>query len=196
MNERQITINDCSLYCMEDKAGSQKDIILLHGAKFSAATWQKIGTLDVLKEAGYRVHALDVPGFGKSAPCSTPPVQLLHDFILKDQINSPVLIGPSMGGSICMDYYFTWPETVGGLVLVGTVGIQKHRDRFRGVNVPCLLVWGENDTVSPPSDANFLQQEIPVAELVVLENAPHPCYLDQPDQWHRSLAAFLSGNDF
>ena len=196
MNERQVIIDDCSLYCMEDKAGSQKDIILLHGAKFSAATWQKIGTLDVLSEAGYRVHALDMPGFGKSTPCSASPIQLLHSFILQERINSPVLIGPSMGGSICLDYYFTWPETVGGLVLAGTVGIQKHRDQFRGINVPCLLVWGENDTVSPSSGARFLEQEIPIAQLVVLENAAHPCYLDQPDQWHRSLAAFLSENAF
>jgi pimeloyl-ACP methyl ester carboxylesterase len=196
MIERQIIINDCSLYCLEDQAGSQKDIILLHGAKFSAATWQKIGTLDVLREAGYRVHALDMPGFGKSVPCSASPIQLLHGFILQEQINPPILIGPSMGGSICLDYYFTWPGTVGGLVLLGAVGIQKHRARFHGVNVPCLLVWGENDTISPPAGARFLQQEIPIAELVVLENAPHACYLDQPDQWHQSIVAFLNGKSF
>lgn len=196
MIERQIKINDCSLYCMQNKSGSKTDIILLHGAKFSAATWQKIGTLDVISDAGYRVHAMDVPGFGKSGPCSASPVKILHDFILQGQISSPVLIGPSMGGSICLDYYFTWPETVGGLVLVGTVGIQKYRSRFRGINVPCLLVWGGNDTISPLSGARFLQQEIPVADPVVLVNAPHPCYLDQPDQWHRALLEFLSENDF
>lgn len=101
-----------------------------------------------------------------------------------------------MGGSICLDYYFTWKDTVSSLILVGTVGIQKHRDRFRSINVPCLLIWGENDTISPLTCARFLKQEIPVAKLVVLENASHPCYLDQPEQWHRSLAAFLHGNAF
>jgi len=196
MKERQITINDCPLYCLENQTGSQKDIILLHGAKFSAATWQNLGTLEVLSEAGYRSHALDMPGFGKSVPCPASTVQLLHEFIVQEQINLPVLVGPSMGGSICLDYYFAYPESVRCLVLLGTVGIHKHRDRFRAVNVPCLLVWGENDTVSPLTDARFLQREIPDVELVILENASHPCYLDQPDQWHRSLVEFLNAKAF
>jgi pimeloyl-ACP methyl ester carboxylesterase len=196
MDEKEITINDCTLCCLEDVAGPKRDIILLHGARFSAVTWQKTGTLDVLIKAGYRVHALDMPGFGKSETCSASPAQLLYDFIQQDVTDSPVLIGPSMGGGICLDYFFSWPETIGGLVLVGTVGIQNHRDQFRDVNVPCLLVWGENDTISPLSDSHFLQDEIPGAELVILENASHPCYLDQPDKWHQSLVSFLSLNKF
>ena len=196
MNKGQIAVNECSLYCIADKTGFKKDIILLHGAKFSAATWEKIGTLDVLSEAGYRFRALDMPEFGKLAPCQIPPIHLLHDFIIQEHIESPVLIGPSMGGSICLDYYFSYPETLGGLVLIGAVGIQKHRDRFRDVNVPCLLVWGEKDTISPLSNARFLEQEIPAAALVIIEKASHPCYLDQPDLWHRSLVRFLKENTF
>jgi len=84
MNKGQIAVNECSLYCIADKTGFKKDIILLHGAKFSAATWEKIGTLDVLSGAGYRFRALDMPEFGKSAPCQIPPIHLLHDFIIQE----------------------------------------------------------------------------------------------------------------
>jgi abhydrolase domain-containing protein 14 len=192
MKERFVKAGDCLLWCLEEQVGDRKDIILLHGAKFSAATWQELGTLRVLSQAGYRVHALDMPGFGKSKPCSASPVDLIRDFTLQEKLNSPILIGPSMGGRICLDFYFTWPEAVGGLILVGSVGIEQHRAQFAGLKVPCLLVWGENDAISPLSGARFLEKTIPDAKLVVLAKASHPCYLDQPDQWHQSLISFLA----
>lgn len=196
MNERQIQLDRCSLYCLENLAGARSDIVLLHGARFGAATWLAIGTLDVLSRAGYRVRALDMPGFGKSPSCPVAPARVLSELLEQERINRPVLVGPSMGGGICLDYYFARPETVGGLVLVGTVGIDKYRERFREVGVPCLLVWGEKDTVSPPAGGHFLQQEIPDARLVLLENAAHPCYLEQREAWHRPLVAFLDEKGF
>ncbi|RLC32583.1 MAG: hypothetical protein DRH32_02690 [Deltaproteobacteria bacterium] len=192
MNERQVAIKGCTLYMLEDTSGAKGDVVLLHGASFSSATWQKIGTLDILNGAGYRTHALDMPGFGRSPSCTVSPVNLLSAFLGQQNIKKPVLVGPSMGGGICLDFYFAHPKAVGGLVLVGTVGIGKYRDRFCEVTVPCLLVWGENDTVSPPDNARLLEKEIPDSRLVFLENAPHPCYLKQPDRWHRALLDFLN----
>jgi len=196
MNVRQVMIDNCSLYWMEDTAGEKKDVVLLHGAKFSATTWKEIGTLDVLIKAGYRVHALDMPGFGRSASCTNSPAEIIPTFLEHENIENPVLIGPSMGGSICLDVYFSNPEAIGGLVLVGTVGIDKYRGRFKDVSVPSLLVWGENDIISPPENARYLEEEIPDARLVFLKNAPHPCYLHQTDQWHRLLVEFLDEKKF
>ncbi len=191
MQEQQLTVNDCSLYCAEDRTGTGRAVLLLHGAKFNAATWRQLGTLSALQQAGHPFHALDMPGFGKSPACDITPVEILQAFIRQEQLDRPVLVGPSMGGGICLNYYFTWPETVGGLVLVGSVGLDRYRDRFREIAVPCLLVWGENDTISPPANGRFLEEEIPHAELVLLEKAAHPCYLDQPETWHRALITFL-----
>lgn len=41
--------------------GVARNVLLLHGAKYSAQTWQNLGTLAVLADAGFRVAAVDLP---------------------------------------------------------------------------------------------------------------------------------------
>ncbi|MEF8824238.1 MAG: alpha/beta hydrolase [Desulfohalobiaceae bacterium] len=189
--EHRISVRDNEIHCLSEKSGSKGDVLLLHGAKFSSATWRELGTLDTLAEAGYRAHALDMPGYGSSPSSSAPADQVLREALQHLAPEGAVLVGPSMGGRYCLDLYFSSPQGIRGLILVGTVGVGAYRERFQEIAVPCLLVWGSEDTVSPPDNANFLEREIPDAELLMLEGARHPCYLDRPDAWHERLLAFL-----
>lgn len=189
--EHRIPVRDSEVHCLSETSGSNGDVLLLHGAKFSSATWRELGTLDILAEAGYRAHALDMPGYGSSPPSSASADRVLREALQHLAPEGVVLVGPSMGGRNCLDLYFGSQQGVRGLILVGTVGVGAYRERFREIAVPCLLVWGSEDTVSPPENARFLEQEIPDAELLMLEGARHPCYLDRPDAWHERLLAFL-----
>lgn len=191
LQEKSITVSENSLYCLQNNAGSKKDIVLLHGASFSAQTWQDLGTLDILVDKGYRVHALDMPGYGKSAQASVSSVSLLQEIIEQEGMDKPVIVGPSLGSEYSLRLYFDSPEKLGGMVLVGTVRIEKYRDRIPNIDVPCLLVWGDQDNLAPLENAYFLDREIRDSKLLVLEQAGHPCYLDQPERWHRELLGFL-----
>lgn len=192
IEQRTVPLADCQVNCLVCGPGSGQPVLLLHGASFDAETWKNLGTLDRLASAGFQAIALDMPGFGQTPACSPASKDVLEAFIRHEDLDSPVLVGPSRGGRYCLQLAFSSPELVGGLVLVGSVGIQENRDRFHTLRHPTLLVWGSQDSISPVDDARFLHGQIQGSKLVVLENAPHPCYLEKTEEWHHELLSFLS----
>lgn len=63
---------------------------------------------------------------------------------------------------------------------------------LKKVTPPALLLWGENDTDVPVKTAELMQRELPTAELVVLPEAGHFVYLDQPEESLRRIQEFLA----
>ena len=61
------------------------------------------------------------------------------------------------------------------------------------INTPTLLVWGENDTLVPPSIGKILRTKIASSHLVILKNASHVSMYDQPQQFNQLVEAFLKG---
>jgi abhydrolase domain-containing protein 14 len=167
-------------------------ILLLHGMKFQAATWQETGTLATLAEAGYRAIAIDLPGFGRSPAADIEPAAVLKEVLRHSSQDRAILLGPSMGGRIALEFTLANPDLVNGLILVGAVGVQENQARLKELTLPCLAVWGGEDTISPPANGQLIQQGVKGAELAIIAGAPHPCYLDQPGEWHRILLGFLS----
>ena len=75
---------------------------------------------------------------------------------------------------------------------VAPVGIDDHRAALERVDVPTLVVWGDNDQVIPVSQASVLAEALD-GETLILAGASHPCYLDRPDEFHRALLDFIRG---
>ncbi|MDR0397567.1 MAG: alpha/beta hydrolase [Candidatus Nomurabacteria bacterium] len=59
------------------------------------------------------------------------------------------------------------------------------------IKLPCLLVWGENDTEAPISDAKIFEAKIPNSKLHILPNAGHYVFLDKSDEVADLIADFL-----
>lgn len=177
---------------VEDEGG--KDILLLHGMSFKADTWRELGTIDALGTAGYNVSAADMPGFGETPKCGTNPQNALKALIEAAGLDKPVLVGPSMGGRISLNFALDNQEMVGGLVLIGCVGVEENIERLKTLKVPVLIVWGTKDNIAPIVNAHTLDKEIPNSRLVIIEGAPHPAYLAQPELWHAELIKFMDEN--
>lgn len=60
------------------------------------------------------------------------------------------------------------------------------------VSKPTLLIWGENDTATPISDAKKMEQLIPDAGLVSFPGCGHYSFLENPIQFKAVLNSFLS----
>ena len=58
------------------------------------------------------------------------------------------------------------------------------------LTIPVLLLWGEQDNVTPPALGERLRDEIPGAQLVTIPNAGHLLLEDAPAEVGRRLAEF------
>jgi pimeloyl-ACP methyl ester carboxylesterase len=64
-------------------------------------------------------------------------------------------------------------------------------DTLRGVRVPTLVVVGEEDALSPPSDAEAMADAVPGADLVVLKRAGHLSAVEAPDNFNDAVCEFV-----
>ena len=166
-------------------------VLLLHGAAFSSATWDELGTLAELARAGYRVVALDLPGYGDSRAARGDPETFLHALLPELGLSRPVVLAASMSGRCAFPLVLGHPDAVSGFVAVAPAGVESVLPRLGDCDVPTLVLWGGDDTVFPVAGARRLADALLRAERHVFPGAPHPCYLAVPDDFHRVLLDWL-----
>ena len=59
------------------------------------------------------------------------------------------------------------------------------------ISSPTLVIVGELDQGTPPSDARLMAERIPGARLEVIPNAGHLSNLEQSDAFNQALLSFL-----
>lgn len=57
---------------------------------------------------------------------------------------------------------------------------QDLKSVMPSISASTLLIWGENDTATPISDAKYMEKHIPDAGLVAFPDAGHYSFLDNP----------------
>jgi pimeloyl-ACP methyl ester carboxylesterase len=64
-------------------------------------------------------------------------------------------------------------------------------DTLRQVRVPTLVVVGQEDELSPPSDAEEMVAAIPGAQIAVIPGAGHICAVEKPDDFNSLVCDFV-----
>lgn len=186
-----VTIQGANIHYLEAGLPDWPAVLFLHGASFKAQTWQDLGSLTWLAGKGYRAVAVDLPGFGQSEGISVNPPDFLLELMDSLDLERPILVSPSMSGRYSLPLVVYQPETLSGFVPVAPVGIEFFEKHLTGNSLPTLAIWGSNDQIVPPDQAELLCQRMPNAEKVILPEAGHACYMRAPQAFHNHLLAFI-----
>ncbi|WP_241015002.1 alpha/beta hydrolase [Burkholderia sp. Ac-20379] len=136
--------------------------VLLHGKNFCSASWDT--TIRDLRDAGYRVVAIDQIGFCKSSKpahyqysfqqLAANTRQLLHAI----GVDGYTLIGHSTGGMLAVRYALMYPGDVRRLVLVDPVGLEDWK--AKGVPAQTVDQWYEKDLKTTADSIRKYEQAV------------------------------------
>lgn len=173
---------------------THQNALLLHGMNFKSETWLNLGTIRLLAAMGHRVVAFDLPGYGETAGDQfdvSKRGEFLNEAIHALQLDSAVVISPSMSGSFSLPYLFQFPGKMGGYAPVAPIFTDKYtKQQYETVQTPTVIIYGELDEQLGDISTNNLKN-IPNSQEQKLPKARHPAYLDQPQMFHQLLYNFF-----
>ncbi|KAM3713102.1 hypothetical protein ACB098_01G232000 [Castanea mollissima] len=145
-------------------------VVLLHCFDSSCLEWRC--TYPLLEEAGLEVWAIDVLGWGFSDLERLPPCDVAskrhHLYQLwNSHIKRPmILVGPSLGAAVAIDFAVNYPEAV---YLLKSIPLRLYANilAFNGISLAtsldwtnvgrlhCLLPWWEDATINFMSSGGY-----------------------------------------
>ncbi|MEO1483791.1 MAG: alpha/beta hydrolase [Myxococcota bacterium] len=141
-------------YVELNPSGSQV-LVFLHGLGSYLKFWRY--QLDRFANLGFRVIALDLPGFGKSSKprafgySMQDQARVLNAFLSSIDAPKPVLVGHSMGGHISLNYAINYPESVRAIGLASPAGFERFsrtdKTWLKSVFTTSLLLSGTAESV-------------------------------------------------
>ena len=173
--------------------GREGTIVLMHGYSFNSKVWEDIGFVGALNDLGLSVISIDMPGYPQSinklALNESDMALLLWAMIgtLKGRV---FLLGSSASCHVALEFAEERSDSLAGVIVVAPVsvkGITQGR-----ISTRVLAVWGSEDDISPAYKNEDAIKSIKGAQVEIIKDAGHACYLRQPEAFIRIISEFIS----
>ena len=107
------------------KAGDGLPVVFLHGGASDSRDW--VVAMNTLCQS-YALYAPDLPGYGRNDRTRrgrhlSEFIDFTRSFVQSLGLDSPTLVGHSLGGRVCLEIALRYPQGVGKLVLVDAAGL-------------------------------------------------------------------------
>ncbi|MFX0012492.1 MAG: alpha/beta fold hydrolase [Candidatus Hermodarchaeota archaeon] len=101
---------------------TDKAIIFIHGSGGNSDIWKEQLNIDV----NYKLITMDLPSHGESDEFDQLNLELYTNVVQKLitvlNLKHVIIAGHSLGGAVAQNLYFTLPNLISGLILIGTGG--------------------------------------------------------------------------
>jgi len=190
--------NEIPYYHCSGKGGNKVvDVVLLHGAHFTKENWKTSGILEKL----CAIETLSVTALDLSVRAKHKELEeVLQGLADKNLVKLPIaaIVTPSASGSTIVDfmnsgsvndikkYFSRWIPVASPAVMSATT---DELAKLKDISLPILAIHGDKDA-SGRKTSERLHSEAG-ATVVELEGR-HPCYLDSPDAFIKSVLKFLN----
>ncbi len=139
-----------------------------------------------VKKPGYRVLAAIARTLGPMRLLSAPILPLF--LTARTRTEQPELAEDFVETLMRMD-----PASLGHAVDAVILDRDDVSGELGRIDVPTLIVVGEEDRATPPAESEHLARLIPRARLVRVPGAAHLSCLEQPERVNAELERFLAG---
>jgi len=181
---------------------SDRAVVLAHGGRFNKESWKKQS--EILKEAGFRVVAIDFRGRGRSrgGPGSRLPDDGVHFDVLaavrylhETGARTVSVVGASFGGSAAAQAAAMAPGEIDRLVLLAATADEPERLTGRKLFILTREDFSGDAALRLPEIRAQYERTPEPKELVVLEGSAHAQLVFETDQGERliqEIVRFLS----
>jgi len=66
------------------------------------------------------------------------------------------------------------------------------RPYFHLIKTPALVIWGEDDAITPLTEGKIIAENIPGAKLEVIKNTGHFLFLEKPEEFIKLIKEYAS----